>query len=1291
MTIESRLAALESAGGDMPMLDASRLNALVRKVKQAHRKGQGYTRNLELAEKVAVEGRKRLQTLMRSVPPITYPDALPVSQQRQAILDAISGNQVVIVCGDTGSGKTTQLPKLCLELKRGIVGRIGCTQPRRLAATSVAKRVADELKVNYGASVGCQVRFDDRTSPGTHVKFMTDGILLAETQRDRSLLQYDTLIIDEAHERSLNIDFILGYLKNLLPRRKDLKVIISSATLDADSFSRFFSGAPIITVSGRTFPVEDRYLPAKNEDEDLSAHITRAVEEINEVDTEGDILVFLPGEREIRDCTNKLNGRKWANTDVLPLFARLSMEEQQRVFKVGKRRRIVLATNVAETSVTIPGIVYVIDSGVARISDYNPRIQVQSLQVRPISQASARQRRGRCGRMRPGICIRLYDEEDFEDRIGFTPPEIRRSSLSGVILQMKVLRLPDIEDFPFVDPPQKSLIAEGVRVLQEIGALDDERDITNLGRDLARFPVDPRIARMLYEADQRNALEEVLVIAAGLSVQDPRDRPQEKAEAADAAHAKWRDAESDFVSLLNLWRYIEGKRRDGFSHGKIRRLCSKEFVNPRRMMEWQNIHRELCDVAKQMKWKIPPPADGVAYDGLHKSILAGIPSNIGELGENREYRGARERRFFLFPGSGLFQESPTWIMSFALVETTKLYARQAAVIEPEWMEEVAPHLCKSRFTHIEWNANRGHVQAKEFVSCCGLTVIMDRKVHYGTFFPDDARDIFIRDGLAPGKLNTRGKWIRHHHKMLESIRALEHKMRRPGALLAEDAVEAFFQKQVPSHIHDARGFDRWRYKEEKKRPKFLEMSMESAMFEVSQLPGPGAFPDEWQGLKLTYVYGPGEAADGATVTVPVEELARISDWLPRWSLPGWREEMVVSLIKGLPKPLRQHCSPVGAAAREFLETVPEPSSGFESVFCEWLTRKCGQPVLHEDLAWDRVSSHIAIKFEVFDAESRLLTHGTDLKKLREELETDLSERFDELTPREWERSGLKEWPLKEIPAEISIGNGLPGYPALIDEGKTVGTKVFTRLEEAERAHALGVSRLFRLQYPNQVTFLEQNIPLPPFTQATLFTLGWAAKRNRADLVQVSIDQVLRAGGDSAAKMPRTRDDFEIASLKAVGELYSTAEGICQNIESMIIAYQEVSEKLETLRDKPAFAATVKDADEQVDLLFRPGWLLNADWVAELPRYLRAMKMRLERASNSPLKDVSKIDKVKVWQEQLEEILSDKPDEASLPDEIQHYASMLEELRISVMAPEVGTRVKVSDKRMAEAWVKVEGL
>lgn len=829
---------------------------------------------------------------------ITYPD-LPISRRRNDILAAMREHQVIVVVGETGSGKTTQLPKMAMELAGEVRGRVGCTQPRRLAAASVSRRVAEELNCDLGGLVGYQVRFEEKAGPDTRLKFMTDGILLAETQHDPDLRQYHTLILDEAHERSLNIDFLLGYLRLLLDRRRDLRLVISSATLDAGGFSEFFGGAPIIQVEGRTYPVDFHYLPPLHDDEELPAHVARAVDWLDTLDDRGDVLVFLPGEREIREVAEKLEGRNLGNTRILPLFARLGLADQQRIFHPEQGyRRIVLATNVAETSLTIPGIIYVIDSGLARVSRYSPARQVQRLQIEPVSKASARQRAGRCGRVCEGVCIRLYSEKDWEDRPDFTDPEIRRSALAGALLRMKDLELPEMPEFPLPDPPSSKLVTEGYRTLREIGALDKARQLTPVGRKLARLPIDPRLARMLLEAQHEQALPEMLVIVAGLGIMDPRERPADVAQKADQAHAQWKEEDSDFLSLLKLWKtawqFREGKR---WRKNQLRKWCGKNFLNFNRMMEWFNLWEDLSRLVREtLKCGISPLEEETerqaSFAMIHRSILAGVPRQFGLWdADNREYRGAGGRSFGIFPGSGLFRRKKRseWVMGVELVDTTRLWMRRASILEPEWVERVAPHLCESHYSGARWDREQGAVYAVERVVCGGLRIIDNRRVHYGRINPAHAREIMIREGLLGGGFRTKPACIRHLETLREEVRQIELKLRRPDQVWCEEGVFEFFNRLVPPDCCTARAFLRWAAGVEKKNPEALHVPPQEAMYEFWGKDLLDGFPDEitCKGAEYAVYYqnDPGAEDDGVTLGVHIDQLPDIPEWLPEWGFP----------------------------------------------------------------------------------------------------------------------------------------------------------------------------------------------------------------------------------------------------------------------------------------------------------------------------------------------------------------------------------------------------------------------
>ncbi|MEI6890830.1 MAG: ATP-dependent RNA helicase HrpA [Pontiella sp.] len=1290
--IKDLLQTVKKSLDGVLLRDRAHLNSLMRRVRQRIHDNQPAD---NIASKLKAEHFQSLERAQKRAQvelTLDYPEILPISGKRAEIQKLIEENQVVIVCGTTGSGKTTQLPKIVMEAGAGKVGRIGITQPRRLAATGMARRVAEEMNTDYGKGVGCQVRFDDSTCDETIIKFMTDGILLAETQRDRHLLQYDCLVIDEAHERSLNIDFLLGYLKNLLSVRLDLKVVISSATLDADSFSAFFDGAPVIEVEGRTYPVEDFFLPP-GKDEELSNHILRAMRWISDVDDDGDVLIFLPGEREIKEATKKLEGQRWKNTEVLPLYGRLSMGEQQRVFKVGGRRRIILATNVAETSITIPGIHYVIESGQVRLSRYNPRTQVQGLQVEQVSQASARQRRGRCGRVTDGICIYLYDKETLESSAQYTDPEIRRTSLAGVILQMDVLNLPSIDRFPLIDPPSSTLVNEGYKALRDIGAIDDGRKLTSMGRDIARFPTDPHLARMLIQAHEEGALPELLILVAFLSIQDVRERPTEKADLADQAHAQWKEPKSDFITILNLWMALEEARQ--VSHGALRKFCKKNFVNYRRVMEWRNLWQDLRGNVRDLKWDSTPPdtknakqhkgpssdpsclsgeINGSEYDLIHRSLLAGLPSNIGFKGEDREFTGARNRKFFIFPGSGLFKKPPEWVMTFALVETTKLYARMVAEIQPEWVEAVAPHLCKSVYKQPEWNPEKGFVFAKESVITGGLTISEGKRVHFGPINPEESRKMFIRDGMVPANLSTRGGWLKIHRAMLDDIQSLEEKIRRPGALYDFDAVFEHFNRLLPDDVFSVQTLEQWIHQSKVR----IAMRLDDAMFPQSNPVRPTDYP-AWltfyeEDFHLIYTFEPGDELDGIALICPAEKMAFLPDWAPDWLVPGWLEEKVNRLLRTLAKNLRVTLAPIDQTAANFAHTCASVQQQplLESL-SGWLQSEFKLPIDASDFDEKSLPEFLRMKVIEMKGDEIVKIHTSISEEHR--LNIHLSGAATSFS--KWTLPPGKTWPGAELPEFITSEDHKKtrGYPALTASAVGVGRAVFLSEANAQQAHRAGLAQLFRLQQKEQVKYVEKRPPLTPNLQMTLSAIDGSFL---ADLMDGAIVDALTK--DSKIQI-RTPDLFAERSLDARASLYEMVEENARILENMLELRATIVESISSLN---ADIDTLHDLEMQLEFLFRPGFLQTMDVFSRYPRYLKAMNVRIQRARNNSEADIRKLSEVEPFQNRLNDKLLECDDITSAHDLLE-FSMKLEEFRVNRFAPEIKTPVKVSAQRLEEAW------
>ena len=1219
---------------------------------------------------------------------MNFPEALPVVARRAEIVEAIRRHPVVVVVSETGSGKTTQLPKMVAEAlerdfrsqspesRRG--GWIGCTQPRRIAAASVAERVAEELRMPLGGYVGYQVRFEDRTSRETRIKFMTDGILLAETQGDPDLRRYDALILDEAHERSLNVDFLLGYLKRLLERRPDLKLVISSATLDAGAFAAYFGDCPVIEAEGRTFPVEERFLPPDGEEE-LVDQVARAVDWLSGVE-DGDVLVFLPGEREIRDCADALEGRRYRNTEVLPLFARLGLGDQQRVFHPGPKRRIVLATNVAETSLTIPRIVCVVDSGLARVSRWSPGRGVQRLQVEEVSQASARQRKGRCGRVREGVCVRLYDQDNLAARPEFTDPEIRRSSLAGVILRMKSLGLPDIESFPFLDPPAPKAVAEGYRTLREVGALDRDRNLTAAGRTMARLPIDPRLARMLMEASEEGVLAAVLPVVAGLETQDPRERPQEKRKEADKAQARWRHEESDFLSMLGLWRALQEFRKGRRWHGnRLRKFCREHFLNYRRVTEWANVHDELAELVKRDAGLEtgPPLGERVDEASFHRALLAGVPRQFGLWDrEEKAYRSASGGFFAVFPGSGLFGGKRwEWVMAMELVETTRLWARRLARIDPEWVEQVAPHLCRSRYSDGHWEEGQGAVYAKETVICGGLPVVSGRRVHFGRIDPAGARRIFIREGLMQGGVKGKSRIVERLRELREEIAGIEHKLRRRDGLWSEEAVLDFYERRLPEGLGTAKAFHRWRKEhEESNLPGREDVVLED--LEALDLSGyPDWIEHDGQEYAVYYQCDPGARDDGVTLGVHVDQLPHLPEWLPGWGVPGGLERRAEWMIRSLPKDLRRACQPVAENAATFAaDWRARPKDAPIALrLAQYLSRASGFEVREEDFDLARMPGEMVVKVWVCDDEGRELAFGVEVEALKRKLGGMVARRFEEAANEEWEHGGLTGWPDFEVPARAETAAGV-AFPALTDEGTSIGTRAFSREAEARESHRAGEARLLMLRQPEQVAYLRKKVPLGLMAKVELPRLGCPMD----DLVALAAEGALGRGRIATA------EEFERRAERARGDWWSSGLKIAGALDASVEALQSVRERLHAMRGDRHLGEVVEDLEEQLAWRFRPRFAWHAGFwrVADYARPLKAIQSRLGRLSSLPIaKDLEKMDRVReYWVPWFSEWTA-RPDDPALWD----YGWLLEEFRVSLFAPDVPVAGKVSEKRLRQGW------
>ena len=1246
----------------------------------------------------------------QNLPRPTYPEELPVVAKRDEIARAIAENPVVIVCGETGSGKTTQLPKICLELGRGVAGMIGHTQPRRIAARTVAARIASELQSPLGHAVGYKVRFADKISPDTYIKVMTDGILLAETQGDRSLRAYDTLIIDEAHERSLNIDFLLGYVKELLPggrnERPDLKLIVTSATIDAERFSQHFAHrgqpAPVVEVSGRLYPVEIRYRPLGHGDEgdeeqDMVDGVLDATEELVRQPGGGDVLVFLPGEREIRETADALRGRALRGAEILPLYGRLSLEEQQRIFRTGGARRIVLATNVAETSLTVPGIRYVVDTGLARISRYSTRNKVEQLLTEPVSQASANQRAGRCGRVSAGICVRLYSEEDYRARVAFTDPEILRSSLAAVILRMKALGLTDVERFPFLDPPAPRMIADGYQLLAELGAVDPGNQLTPLGRRLARFPIDPRIARMILAAERESCLAEVLVIAAVLEVDDPRERPFERAEAADRAHEKFRDEQSDFMSLLKLWEWFEETLRHRQSQRKVAQALGESFLSQRRMREWRDVHKQLAALVGEMHMRVnEKPA---AYEQVHRALIAGLLGNVGAKGEETgEYLGARGVRFFIFPGSGLRKKQPRWVLAAELVETTRLYARCAARIEPEWVEAAAGDLLSRHYFDPHWEKDRAMVAAYERVSLYGLTLVPRRRVHYGPINPKAAREVFIRGALVAGEFNTRAGFFDHNRRLVKEVEALEHKARRRDVLVSDEAIFGFYDALVPEGIVNGAGFERWREEAERGNPRVLYMTreylMRHAAADITEAQFPVRVEVDGADLKLGYRFEPGHPLDGVTATVPLHLLNQLDPSPFEWLVPGLIREKVAALFKALPKAYRRHLVPPTQHVTAFLEEQDSGSGVQDSgpngrslmaAVARYAHRAAGEPVPADALEGAEIPPHLLMNFRVVDEAGRELAMGRDLAALKVQLGQAAQLTFAQAEPG-IEKSGIRVWDFGELPATIAFTRGgrkLTGYPGLVDEGESVAIRLFDTGGAAEASLRGGVRRLLRLALKEQMKQLDKN--LPGFTQAALALRTLAPADDLKDDLVLAIADRAFIGED---ELPRSEKAFEAAKQRARTRLPAVREAGCRLLVAIAEEWQRAQQRLNAA--PKALSQPVADIRTQVGRLVFKGFLSLTPWerLHDLPRYLKAAQRRLDKYPGDPERDARHSGDINaMWKRYEERAVKLKRAGESDP-RLEDFRWRLEELRVSLFAQELKTPYPVSFKRLEKLWAEI---
>lgn len=1253
--------------------------------------------------------------------PLEYPADLPVVLRRGELAESIAQNQVVIVCGETGSGKTTQLPKICLSIGRGVQGVIAHTQPRRVAARSVANRIAHELKTELGGVVGYKVRFSDKISDYTCIKLMTDGILLAEIQSDPLLKKYDTIIIDEAHERSLNIDFLLGYFKRLLPRRQDLKLIITSATLDAERFSKHFSNAPVIQVSGRSYPVEIRYRPPQQNEEgeieDIPQAVCSALDELSIGGLRGDVLVFLPGEREIRDTAEALRKHHPRGVEILPLFSRLSATEQDRVFKPASgMRRVVLATNVAETSLTVPNIGYVIDSGQARINRYSIRQKVEQLRVEKISRAAANQRAGRCGRVMGGICVRLYDETEFVARAEYTDAEIFRVSLATVILRMSALGLGEVEKFPFIEPPGSRSIADGYQLLAELGAIDEARQLTPLGRELAKLPLDPKIARLLLAGRQYQCLSEILIIASALSLQDPRDRPSERREAADAAHQRFNDERSDFLAYLKLWTWFQ----EAVKHKKSNRLwaneCREKFLSPLRLREWHELHQQLHAQVAEMGMRLNEHPAG--YEQIHKALLTGLLGNIGCKSVDREpyYLGAREIKFFIAPNSVLAKKGAKWVVAAELAETTKLYARNVARIEPEWLEEVGAHLIRRHYSDPHWEKKAAQVAAWERSTLYGLVINPKKRVHYGPMNVAESREIFIRQALVAGEFNTLAPFFAHNQKLIHDIEALEHKARRPDVLVDDELIFAFYDSRIPPHIHNGAAFEAWRKEAEREQPRLLYLKKDDLMRHEAAGITTDQFPPQFVmnnvSYALAYHFAPGKSDDGVTITVPLALINQVSAPRCEYLVPGLLAEKVTQLVKTLPQKLRRHLVPVPEFAAEFCRRVEPSDLPLLQAMARYIRAKKQFEVPLDAFRLEQLPLHLLMNFYVVDEHGRQLGVSRNFMQLRAELAPKLEPLPAKVKAAELPQARFTDWSFgnfKPTGEVTRAGQTVTLFNALVDEGDAVALHAFDTREEAQAAHRKGLVRLFMFSLKEQVRFLEKNLPGMQAMGMQFLPFG-----SQQDLQR----QILSVTFDRCCLMepwPASEKEFTARCKDAKSRLTLVAQEIARLVGAVLTEYQALQKSLPGFKARPrdgaaepkgarvaaprllpqtaGSASNVSNAHAQAvqDMRAQCEWMLGKEWIARtpyerlqhVPRYLKAVNVRLEKLRANPARDAQQLAQMQSLQQAWQRKLAAQ--QGDIDARVADFGWLLQELRVSLFAQELKTPVIVSVKRLQKMW------
>ena len=1276
--------------------DHPKIAALATTVAERVRAGRPCDREKALLEALLDRSRKAFAARAARLPTPRFPDELPIAQKREEIAALVAKHPVTIVCGETGSGKTTQLPKICLALGRGAGGLIGCTQPRRIAARSLATRLAQELPGTAKGFVGHKIRFQDRTGPETAIKVMTDGILLAETHSDRELRAYDTIIVDEAHERSLNIDFLLGYLKRLVAVRPDLKVIVTSATIDTQRFSDFFGGAPVIEVSGRTYPVEVRYRPeyleSRGEGEDdvddepltMPEAIVSAVDEIDRTSRSGDILVFLPGEREIREAAEALRKHHPKGAEILPLFSRLSAEEQDRVFEPSGRRRIVLATNVAETSLTVPGIHFVIDTGLARVKRYSPRQKIDQLRIEPISQAAARQRAGRCGRVASGVAIRLYAETDFDGRPEYTTPEILRTSLASAILRMAALELGEVSAFPFVEPPTPRQVEDGYRTLFELGAIDEKRVLTPLGRELARLPVDPRIGRMLLAAREFNCLSEMLILASALSIQDPRDRPQDKRQESDRAHEEFRDDASDFVQLLNLWKFFDEAFRHKESNRKLWQVCREHFLSYVRMREWRDLAGQLREMAADLKIRENPT--DATYEQVHRALLTGLVTTVGlKAQEGDHYNAPRGVPFAIWPGSGLKKNRPRWVMAGELQETTRVFARNVARIDPEWIERAAAHLVQYQHHEPHWDRARGEVTAYETVSLYGLTIVARRKVSFGRIDPVRAREVFIESALVAGEIDLALPFIAHNARLVKEVEDLEHRARRQDVLVDARALYAYFDARVPADVRDARSLEHWVKEASKADPKLLHLTKADLMRHGAESVTEELFPRQLRhgdhAFALAYRFDPGHPMDGVTVNVPLALLNGLDEATLDWLVPGMIRDKVAWTMKALPKRIRTALVPVPEHVTAFLEREAPGGRTVAEAVLAYASRLVGERLDSEVFSKEAPPPHLHMNVRVVDEAKKELAMGRDLRSLQQRLGEAAQLTLAQAGPG-IEREGLTGWDCGDLPAEVSfrrVNQALKGYPALVDEGASVALRLFDTEAKARAAHRGGVRRLLAFELKEQVRQLERG---PSGFNAVALRMQSVvpADKLRADLVACILDRAF-VGEDDPPRSPKA---FEEQKKRAKARLPAVTEAASRHLAAIAEAWAATQS---AIAGAGSLGRIAGEAKAHLARLVFPGFLAATPWehLADVPRYVKGIALRLQKIRANPERDQRHGPVVAELQSRWEAKRDVERAAGRENPRVDEFRWLVEELRISLFAQELKTPFPVSAKRLEKFW------